>query len=228
MHIFELVPFALCLASLHLAPAQDAIPYTQPRKPFVETSISLGTGAQLTATRVNANILESQSLDPSATLLGSVRQSFRPWLGYSANFGYDRTTEENARPSPYSTLTHVRIPYNTYEVSLAYLAEEHITPKITGFASLGGGILGFLPVHRGNEARLFTPSGNFLPSYLSRPLGIASVGLDVRLSHSLALRAEYRGLLYKLPDDHEEFGKPLTETSQPTVSLVYRFGGGKH
>jgi hypothetical protein len=82
-------------------------------------------------------------------------------------------------------------------------------------------MLGFLPVHR--EASF--PNFSIAPSYLTRPLGVAAVGFDFRLSQKLALRAEYRGLLYKFPDNHGSYGRAVTETSQPTLSLVYRFGG---
>lgn len=232
MNRFGLVRFAFGIGSVFLThaqvQAQDAnTPMTAPRQ-HIETSMSLGTGAQLTASRVSPSFerVGAQSFDPSVTLLGSVRQSVRPWLGYSANFGYTRTTEENAGSAVLTGTAPFRIPTNVYEVSLAYLVQKHFTPRVTGFADLGAGFLSFLPVHRGATAANFVPGNNssLVPSYLNHPLGVAAVGLDLHLSRSLALRAEYRGLLYKFPDNHGTVARATTETSQPTVSVVYQFG----
>ena len=199
----------------------------------VETSVSLGAGAQLTATRTGPYYLSapgSQGFDPSATVLGSVRQSVKPWLGYSANFGYTRTTQQNLGAAFFDSNAFLgsrfAIPTNVYELSLAYLVQRHFAPNVTGFANLGGGVLGFLPVHRGATAINFVPGHyqTLVPSYLNRPLGVAAVGIDFRLSRRLALRAEYRGLLFKFPDVYGEVARATTVSSQPTVSLVYRFG----
>ena len=231
MNRFTLVCFSVCIAASAVAnaQAQDAPPAPAVARPRIETSVSLGAGAQLTASRVSSTFgsVGAQSFDPSVTLLGSVRQSIRPWLGYSANFGYTRTTEENAGSAGLNGTTPFRIPTNVYEASLAYLVQKHISPRVTGFANLGAGFVGFLPVHRGATAANFVPGNNafLVPSYLSHPLGVAGAGFDVRLSRSLALRAEYRGLLYKFPDNHGTVGRAVTETSQPAVSVVYRFGG---
>lgn len=195
------------------------------KHPLFETTLSLGAAAQLTATRITTS---PQALDPSATVLGSVRQSFRPWLGYTANFGYTRTTEQNPQATFYPP-SNFPIPSNVYEVSVAYLAQKRVTPKLTGFADLGGGVLTFLPVHRGPSAKEFVPGENFsrVPSVLFRQLGVAGVGVDYHFNARLALRAEYRGLLYKYPDFQGAVGRQITVSSQPTVSLTYTFGRGR-
>ena len=217
---------------LPLAQAQDA---PKPATPAarVETSVSLGVGAQLTATRVffgqpfpAVSTLGAQSFDPSATVLGSLRQSFHPWLGYSVNLGYTRTTQEDTGAASFSNGTRLAIPSNVYEVSVAYLAEKHFTPRLTGFASVGGGVLAFLPVQSGPLVATPVPASiqGEARSYQSRPLGVGGAGFDFALGGRLALRAEYRGLLYKFPDHDGTVSRQLTVTSQPTVSLVYRFG----
>lgn len=195
----------------------------------VETTVSLGVAAQLSATRAATTLggVYSQGYDPTPAVLGTVRQSFLPWLGYTANFGYTRTTQENRGPfNSYGQIDNFSIQENVYETSLAYMVQKHVSPRLTGFADLGGGVLAFLPVHRGDTAKNFVPSQNpsLVPSVQLRPLGVAGVGVDVRLGRHLGLRAEYRGLLYKYPDFQGRVGRALTETSEPTVSVVYRFG----
>ena len=112
---------------------------------------------------------------------------------------------------------------NAYEVSFAYLTQKRLTSKLTGFVDVGGGILGFLPIHRGDTAASFVPGKQqfLVPSYQTRPVGVAAVGIDLRLTQRLALRAEYRGLLFKFPDwSNGSVAKNITETSQPTLTRL--------
>jgi hypothetical protein len=60
-----------------------------------------------------------------------------------------------------------------------------------------------------------------------RPEGVFGLGVDYSLSNSLALRAEYRGQLYKSPDYGLGFQRTITFTNEPTVSLTYTFGRRK-
>jgi hypothetical protein len=61
------------------------------------------------------------------------------------------------------------------------------------------------------------------------------VGMNYQISRHLEMRAEYRGLFYKSPDfnlpPYDGFDFPMsrlfTVTSEPAVSIVYRFGGMK-
>lgn len=195
----------------------------------VETTVSLGVAAQLSATRVQFNQYtgaNTQGLDPSAAILGTIRQSITPWFGYTANFGFARTTQVNTGTLGYNASPYFAIPSNVYETSLAYHLQNHITPRLTGFVDVGAGALTFLPVHRGADAKNFVPHQNYaiVPSVTFRPLGVASVGADYHFNHHLVLRAEYRGLLYKYLDFGGTVGRSITVTSQPTVSLVYQFG----
>ena len=212
------------------AAAQTA-PAPVPSAFHIETTVSLGIAPQLTASRVEFNqfgttTTNTQGLDPSAAVLGTIRQSFTPWLGYTANFGYARTTEVNTGFLGYNASPYFAIPSNVYETSLAYHVQNHITKRLTGFVDVGAGALTFLPVHRGADARNFVPHANsaLVPSVTFRPAFVTAAGVDFHFSRHLALRAEYRGLIYKYPDFGGTVGRSLTLTSQPTVSLVYQFG----
>lgn len=193
-----------------------------------DTSLSLGAFSQLTASRIlnDPYNFRTESMSPSAGVLGTFRQTYSPWLGYSLNMGYTRASEratDNADfPNLYST-SNLTIPANVYELSLSYLAQTHLTPRLSPFADIGAGVLTFLPEHRGATAIDFVPYRSLVPSVTFRPLGVGGVGFDYALSRHLSLRAEYRGQLFKFADYADTLPKHLTVTSSPTLSLVYNF-----
>lgn len=197
-------------------------------KPRIETSISLGAFSQLSATRIvnSTPDFATESMSPSAGVLGTVRQSFKPLLGYSVNMGYTRASEhvtDNAGFNSSGTYSNFAIPANMYELSLSYLAQKHLNSKLTGFADIGAGMLAFLPVHRGADAINYVPFRSLVPPVSFRPLGVGGVGIDYRLNPHFSLRAEYRGQLYKYADYGVGLHNYITVTSEPTISLVYNF-----
>ena len=199
--------------------------------PDVETSLSLGAFAQLTPTRLQDNTYngrllstQTQGIAPTAGVLGTFRQQFRPWLGYSVNMGYTRVDERYTYPITTPGGSDLHIPSNLYEISFSYVVEKHLTPRLTGFADAGGGAVVALPINRSGTP--ISPQLVYIhPPVNFRPEGVTGFGLDLRLTQNLDFGAEYRGLLYKNPD----FGgqqKSTTWSSEPTLSLVFRFGKG--
>ncbi|MES2393930.1 MAG: hypothetical protein V4555_19995 [Acidobacteriota bacterium] len=210
------------LASSSSDPLPDA-PLSEPPAPapaphpthrHVETSISLGGFGDLTSSRIinnNSAPLTTLSTSPAAGVLGTVRQSFTPWLGYSLNLGYARTTSTytlgNAQPgTPFNFSIHS----NVYEASLAWLGQKQLSPRLTGFVTAGAGFLAYLPAQPG-----------YFVDY--RPEAVGSIGVNYHLTPALALRAEYRGQFYKFADFGFEPARRMTLSSQPTLSLVYTF-----
>ena len=205
----------------------------------VETTISLGGFAQVSSTRItntydsftNNNMytnLITQSLTPSAGVLGTFRQSFRPWLGYVANFGYTRASVHDTNAYGGAVLDYY-IANDVYESSIAYLMERHFTRKLSGFFDIGGGAMTFLPVHRGATAIDYAPGREraYVPGVNFRPAGVGGFGLDYQFNSAWGLRAEYRTQIYKYPDYGTDQFKYVTLSNEPTVSLTYRFGAGK-
>jgi hypothetical protein len=217
-------------------PAQSESGKTAPTptkaKPHLATSFSLGAASQLTATRLTGDVAyPAQSLDPSAAVLGTFRQSFRPWLGYSINMGYSRTTQHNltstvSYPQGSATLLRFDIPANMYELSASYVAQKRVTPKLTGFVDIGAGMVSFLPIHRGADAANYVPNNNraLVPPVTFRPAGVGGFGVDYHLTRHLGLRAEYRALVYKYADYGINLPKAVTVSSEPTVSLTWNLG----
>lgn len=194
-------------------------------KEMVQTSISIGVFPQLTPTRIQggANFLQTQGIAPTPGVLGTVRQQFRPWLGYSVNMGFTRVNERytNTTGVDGSELNDSGVHSNFYELSLSYVAQKRLSPRLTGFTDLGAGTVTILPI------KTSTYGPNYFANSLSvnfRPEGVIGVGVDLRLAQPLALRVEYRGLLYKDPDFGRNLQRSTTVTSEPTLSLVYRFG----
>ena len=68
-----------------------------------QTSISLGTFAQLTPTRIEGNatdLFSTNGISPTIGVLGTFRQQFRPWFGYSLNLGYTQAAERYTGTTP--------------------------------------------------------------------------------------------------------------------------------
>jgi hypothetical protein len=169
-------------------------------------------------------------MTPSAGALGSFRQTFKPWLGYSVNFGYTRAAEHytnNAGFGSAGSATNFSIPANLYEISASYVAEKKLSPRLRAFADVGAGAMIFLPVHRGADAATFVPNRADVPFTNYRPMGVGGIGFDYSLTPHLGLRAEYRGQLYKYADYGNVLPRNVTVTSAPTFSLTYNFGGRK-
>ncbi len=192
-----------------------------------DTSLSLGVYSQLTIDRTQDLYgFAMQGTAPSTGTLGTFRQTFSPWLGYSVNLGYARVSEQYRNEnSSYGSPGNLNIDANMYESSITYVAHTRVNKRFSLFGDAGPGLLTFLPVHRGADAIDYFPesiSSRGL-SVQVRPAGVFGSGADLRLSRHFDLRAEYRGLIYNNPDFRtgDTLSNKLTLTSEPTLSLVY-------
>ena len=241
---FAFLAFAACtLALVGVCPVTAQSPDQKKiQKNFVpELDVSLGVSGQLTYTRTpTTNKVETigdfttqttQGTSPSAGVLGTLHQSFKPWLGYNVNFGYTRFSEnysygsafvpaKGSTVSPLSTFTQGSIGTNMYELTIAESFKGPSNKRFNTFGQFGGGGLFFLPTDSKSPA-----------SQQTRPAMIFGVGMNYKLTGHLDLRAEYRGLFYKSPDFNlPPYGQgnfPITRlftvTSQPAISVVYTF-----
>jgi len=239
--------FALCFLALLSVQGASAQNIEQPasKKPLTpEMDVSVGVFGQLTDTRTPTTTTDisngvsinemTQGPSQSAGALATFHQSFKPWLGYNVNFGYSRFSEnysagESFVPNGTTTPTLSKfaqgsIRTNMYELTIASVIEGPRTKRFSTFAQFGGGGLFFLPTANTSGAKDQT-----------RPAMLFGVGMNYQISRHLEMRAEYRGLFYKSPDfnlpPYDGFDFPMsrlfTVTSEPAVSIVYRFGGMK-
>lgn len=200
-----------------------AAPSTAKPTSHVETSVSVGAMAQLTPSHINDTKvnLSTQSLTPSAGVFGTFRQSFKPWLGYSVNFGYTYPTFRYTLSAPAgSSATTVRQSVQThmYEISISYIAQKHLTSRFSLFGEAGGGTVAFAANNTG---------GGYLPnrSNAFRAAGITGFGANYYLAHGFGLRAQYRGIFIRYPYPNDDLTpKVRTFISEPTLSLTYNFG----
>ena len=238
------ISVALLLAAASGAIAQKA-PKMNAGKAKARSTIdlSLGIFGQLTPTRTSIDITsvedvksqfittydqKIQGTSSSAGVLGTLHQSFTPWLGYDVNFGYTRFTEKYSE-GIYDTTTPPTtnapsgfylgsVGDDMYELTAAYVVQGPRARHVDTFFQLGGGVLSFLPTQNPS------PYG-----VLFRPTMVFGSGVNYRLSAHWALRGEYRGLFYKNPAFNASSPMPefCTVTSEPTISIVYRFGRKK-
>ncbi len=235
------------LATIFIAPiakAQTTTPHASKAQSGSGMDVSLGIFGQLTPAQTptefhtdQTGTLITQTIQGTSTsvgVLGTFHQSFKPWLGYSVNLGYSRFAENYSQgmefipnpkyvPTLYPTSSYARgsIGTNMYELTGAYLVRGPKVKRLDTFAQLGGGVLSFLPTQ--------DPSPY---SVQFRPTMVFGAGVNYKLSKHWALRAEYRGLFLKSPNFNGETAagsvptsKLLTVTNEPTLSIVYRFGG---
>jgi len=194
-----------------------------------QTSLSLGASSLLTIDRTGQLYAYTlQGTAPSAGVLGTLRQTFSPWLGYSVNLGYSRVSEQYRNGlSNVGNPNNLNINSNVYETSITYVAHTHVNQRFSLFADIGPGLLTFLPISDSNNLTPYFPdqAGSRGLSVQVRPTGVFGSGIDLHLSHHFDLRAEYRGLFYNNPDFRtgDTLSKRVTLTSEPTLSVVYNF-----
>lgn len=243
---FSRVTAACCVLCSVNAQAQ-----TPQTKAAVHRSIDISAGilGQLTETRSPTDTETSfgssvttqklQSSSPSAGVLATVHQNIFPRVGYNVNFGWTRlqqnyaTTQQfiyatqNSMTVTSTTTSQLGVKSDVYELSVAPVLEGPSSRKLRTFAQVGGGGLFFVPgAVSGSPGAL--PRGPFRPNQQTRPALVFGAGVEYKISPRLSVRAEYRGLFYKGPDFAYDSRAPIqrlfTVTSQPAVSMVYRFG----
>jgi opacity protein-like surface antigen len=201
------------------------------------TDVSLGLMGQMTFARNPATFTvypewtvvnqQMQAASPSAGALFTFHGAMKPYLGYNINFGYTRFTQTDSEGSGYEPGQGTTTPpvggsfsagaldTHMYELTLAYAVYGPRTKRFRTFGQLGGGGLFFEPINT-----------NFAHDE-TRPAMVFGVGGEYDVSRHFSVRAEYRGLFYKMPDFGIDNGFPkqrlFSVTNTPAISLVYRF-----
>jgi opacity protein-like surface antigen len=143
------------------------------------------------------------------------RYNLTRWLAAEAVYGYDRNTEHY-----FGSAASSRIQANVHQATGGFVVRLPTSPrfKFSPYVLAEGGAL------------VFDPTGNVFGSVAGAQRQAAGVfayggGADFPLLKHVALRAEYRGLVYSAPD----FGlttlntNTVTHTAQPSAGLVIRF-----
>src|SRR5215468_2147683 len=154
----------------------------------------------------------SRSATKSGGLLVGYSYQFNKWAGAEGNYGYSRNTSNY-----FGSIGQSSVQANIHELTGSFVA--HIPVNKSGvrpYALAGAGAL------------IFDPTDRFLANGIARQTKATFVyggGVNFDLTHNFGVRAEYRGLLFKVPDftvDALNLDK-VTHLAQPSVGFFVRF-----
>jgi opacity protein-like surface antigen len=136
------------------------------------------------------------------------RFHFTSRQGFETRYGYAKNVEQY-----FNGGNETAVPVRIHELSIDYVYSLSKFMFLYPYVSGGGGFLLFKPASGTN----LTSQGRAAFTY--------GGGVELPVTESVSLRAEYRGLLYHIPD----FGKSSlrvgrwTHTATPAVGLAFRF-----
>jgi len=155
----------------------------------------------------------------SGGFLVGYRYHLNPWFALQADYGYTRDTQKYFDPFFGETDIQANIHQLTGEAVISAPSSSRVRPY--GLAGIGG--LFFRPTNSLNNN--FIGVGQGSGNNQTKPAFVYGGGVDFDITRYMAFRAEYRGLLFKIPD----FQLPglasdnFTHIAQPSVGLVWRF-----
>jgi len=155
----------------------------------------------------------------SGGFLIGYRYHLSPWFAVQGDYGYTRDTQKYFDPFFGETDIQANVHQLTGEAVITAPSSSRVRPY--GLAGVGG--LFFRPTNSVNNS--FIGVGNNTGNNQAKAAFVYGGGVDFDLTHYMALRAEYRGYFYKIPD----FQLPglasdnFTHLAQPSVGLVWRF-----
>ncbi len=147
-------------------------------------------------------------------VLAGYRLYLNRWLALDTAYGYNRNTQQS-----FSFAGPTAVQSNVHQATAALLVTLPFNvARLKPYALAGAGALVFDPT--GN-------AGGFVQGAQrqAKPTFVYGAGADYRISSHIALRAEYRGLVYNRPD----FGLAglnsniTTHTAQPSAGIVFKF-----
>ncbi|MGH9844558.1 MAG: outer membrane protein [Blastocatellia bacterium] len=161
----------------------------------------------------NGNGIRQHTTDSGGFLTG-YRHHFNSWLAADGSYGYTRNTLQNV-----TSTGAFNVQANMHQTTGALvLTSPRRFFGLSPYALAGAGALTFDPT--GRPGGVVTGADG-----QTKAAFVYGGGADINLTRRFALRAEYRGLVYKRPD----FGLPLlnsdatTHTAQPSAGFVIRF-----
>jgi opacity protein-like surface antigen len=168
-----------------------------------------GTGL---VTKTSNDQIPSNEATKSGGLLVGYSYQFNRWLGAEGNYGYTRNTQN------YITLGgSPSLQVDFHEVTGALVAHIPLNVRRVRPYVLGGG-----------GALVFDPTEKFIVTGAERQTRGTFVyggGANFDITSNFGVRAEYRGLVYKIPDfslsglNLDKF----THLAQPSIGFFVRF-----
>ena len=148
----------------------------------------------------------------SGGLLVGYSYQFNSWAGVEGNYGYTRNTQNY-----FGSIGQSSIEADFHEVTGSFVAHIPVhVANIRPYTLAGAGAL------------IFDPTNRYLVNGIERQTKAAFVyggGVNFDLTRNFGVRAEYRGLVYKVPDfslNNLNLDK-VTHLAQPSVGFFVRF-----
>lgn len=141
-------------------------------------------------------------------LLGA-RYNWTNRFAFEADFDYFRNAQKNG-----TTNSNRYVKTNVYGGTGDFVVKLPAAKTIKPYALIGGGAL------------VFSPHDSKNLDSQTRGTFVYGGGADIPLLKRIALRGEYRGFMYKIPDFNNREGftpNKFTHTAVPSVGLVYTF-----
>jgi opacity protein-like surface antigen len=158
------------------------------------------------------NGIQNQATQSGGFLVG-YRYGINRWLAAEANYGYSRNTQS------YTTgFASARVQSNVHEITGAAVVKLPQFARVQPFVLGGGGVLVFDPTNNAGASLV-------VASTQTRGTFLYGAGVDYSLTTHLALRGEYRGFVYQVPD-FDVSGLTTdswTHVAQPSAGIVFRF-----
>jgi opacity protein-like surface antigen len=157
----------------------------------------------------------SYSTTESGGVLGTYRYHLNHWISVEGAYGYSVNTQKYSLSSG---AFRIQSGIHDFTGSLVLNLPSHRHSRINPYLLAGGGALRFAPTND----QFNTLSG---AQGQTRGAFVYGAGMNYAIYKGLALRTEYRGLVYNTPD----FGfgalatNAVTHTAVPTMGLSFRF-----
>jgi opacity protein-like surface antigen len=147
------------------------------------------------------------------------RYHLNSWFAVQGDYGYTRDTQRYFDP----VFGETDIQANIHQLTGEAVITAPSTSRVRPYGLAGVGALFFRPTNSLNNN--FVGVGNNTGNNQTKAAFVYGGGVDFDLTRFMALRAEYRGYFFKIPD----FQIPglasdnFTHLAQPSVGLVWRF-----
>jgi opacity protein-like surface antigen len=206
---------ALLVFLTGIAAAQEKAHVDVEQTSRVDIAASGAAAFSKTVTSANGTVTDTPT--KSAEIFGTVRYHFNRLNALEVNLGHVRNSQLfSIAPDTY------RIIADIYEYTGDYVLTPFSGKRLQPFLFAGAGALRFSP---GN-----TYIDSFQSSFGERTqTSLAFLyggGTDYRLGNHLALRLQYRGLVYKNPDfgvSNRFFTGAKGHMAEPAIGLVVKF-----
>jgi len=175
------------------------------------SQITVQGTALITKDSVDSGSISRESTKSGGLLVGYSYQ-FNSWAGAEGNYGYTRNTQNY-----FGSFGQSSIQADMHELTGSFVAHIPVqVAKVRPYALAGAGAL------------IFDPTDKFATSGVGRQTKATFVyggGVNFDLTRNFGVRAEYRGLVYKVPDftlNNLNLDK-VTHLAQPSLGFFFRF-----